>query len=178
MSSKSARWLDNRSSRPRKRNRLLVRKIARSQLRGFSKNSRVPRRPFEKGRPGAELKIIGKCGLKNKKYIWRVRLVLAKMPRSCKIRSTARVRIVKLKKVLPDSRPLAGLMARGRGRSGYRSLFNQRVCCHRQSSIRTHGYNNLSCNCMQVSKMLRNSTATSSSELFSKGGQCLRPISS
>ena len=35
-----------------------------------------------------------------------------------------------------------GLAAgRGRGRSSYRLVFNNCLCCHRQSSIRTHGYN-------------------------------------
>merc|ERR1711977_694938 len=65
------------------------RNMARSQLRNFSKKSKPPRRPFEKERLDAELKIIGQFGLKNKKEIWRVRLALAK------IRATARTLLTK-----------------------------------------------------------------------------------
>merc|ERR1711981_1114425 len=65
------------------------RNMARSQLRNFSKKSKPPRRPFEKERLDAELKIIGQFGLKNKREIWRVRLALAK------IRSTARTLLTK-----------------------------------------------------------------------------------
>ncbi|KAJ8903358.1 hypothetical protein NDN08_004466 [Rhodosorus marinus] len=52
--------------------------------RNCSKTSRVPRRPFEKDRIDSELKLVGKYGLKNKREVWRVGLVLSK------IRTTAR----------------------------------------------------------------------------------------
>merc|ERR1712017_14762 len=68
---------------------LWPRNMGRYQLRNFSKTSNPPRRPFEKERLDAELKIIGQFGLRNKKEIWRVRLALAK------IRATARTLLTK-----------------------------------------------------------------------------------
>merc|ERR1711927_125256 len=68
---------------------LWPKKMGRYQLRNFSKTSNPPRRPFEKERLDAELKIIGQYGLKNKREIWRVRLALAK------IRATARTLLTK-----------------------------------------------------------------------------------
>lgn len=49
-----------------------------ASLRTTGKTSHAPRRPFEKERLDAELQTVGTFGLKNKKEVWRVRLVLAK----------------------------------------------------------------------------------------------------
>ncbi|EKX49936.1 small subunit ribosomal protein S9e, cytoplasmic [Guillardia theta CCMP2712] len=45
----------------------------------YSKTSKTPRRPFEKERLDSEMKIVGEFGLKNKREVWRVQLLLAKM---------------------------------------------------------------------------------------------------
>merc|ERR1712232_123583 len=47
-------------------------------LRKRSKTSKTPRRPFEKERMDAEMRILGEYGLKNKREIWRVQYVLSK----------------------------------------------------------------------------------------------------
>ncbi|CAG9460797.1 unnamed protein product [Pedinophyceae sp. YPF-701] len=47
--------------------------------RNYSKTFKKPRRPFEKERIDAELKIVGEYGLRNKRELWRVNLVLSKI---------------------------------------------------------------------------------------------------
>ncbi|CAN8074408.1 unnamed protein product [Agarophyton chilense] len=55
-----------------------------TNYRNASKTYRTPRRPYEKERLDSELQLAGKYGLRNKREIWRVQLVLSK------IRSAAR----------------------------------------------------------------------------------------
>jgi small subunit ribosomal protein S9e len=43
------------------------------------KTFKKPRRPFEKERLDAELKVVGEFGLRNKRELWRVQMVLSKM---------------------------------------------------------------------------------------------------
>jgi small subunit ribosomal protein S9e len=43
------------------------------------KTFKKPRRPFEKERLDAELKMVGEFGLRNKRELWRVQMVLSKM---------------------------------------------------------------------------------------------------
>merc|ERR1712137_292774 len=50
----------------------------------FSKTFKTPRRPFERERLDAEMKLLGEYGLKNKREIWRVNLQVAKMRKAAR----------------------------------------------------------------------------------------------
>ena len=50
----------------------------------YSKTSKTPRRPFEKERLDNEMKVVGEFGLKNKREVWRVQLLLAKMRKNAR----------------------------------------------------------------------------------------------
>nr|ABE68882.1 40S ribosomal protein S9 [Rhizoctonia solani] len=52
--------------------------------RNHSKTYKVPRRPFESARLDAELKLAGEYGLRNKREIWRISLVLSKIRRAAR----------------------------------------------------------------------------------------------
>ena len=50
----------------------------------YSKTSATPRKPFDKDRLLAELKIVGRYGLRNKREMWRVQLTLAKLRKAAR----------------------------------------------------------------------------------------------
>ncbi|KAG5677353.1 hypothetical protein PVAND_007117 [Polypedilum vanderplanki] len=50
----------------------------------FSKTYVTPRRPYEKPRLDAELRVIGQFGLRNKREVWRVKYTLAKIRKAAR----------------------------------------------------------------------------------------------
>merc|ERR1712216_819411 len=61
---------------------------AMTRIRSYRNNKKVssrPRRPFEKERLGAELKLVALYGLRNKREIYRVDLLLSKIRKAARI---------------------------------------------------------------------------------------------
>jgi small subunit ribosomal protein S9e len=53
--------------------------------RNYSKVFTTPRRPYEKERLDRELRLCGQYGLKNKKEVWRLQYILARMRKTARI---------------------------------------------------------------------------------------------
>jgi len=58
-------------------------KAGRPNNRG--KTSKTPRRPFDKERLDRELEVCGEYGLKNKRELWRVELILSKIRKAARL---------------------------------------------------------------------------------------------
>jgi small subunit ribosomal protein S9e len=50
----------------------------------YKKTSKTPRKPFDKERLAAELHLVGRYGLRNKREVWRVQLTLAKLRKAAR----------------------------------------------------------------------------------------------
>ena len=50
----------------------------------YKKTSKTPRKPFDKERLAAELKIVGDYGLRCKREVWRVQLTLARLRKAAR----------------------------------------------------------------------------------------------
>eukprot|EP00747_Dinoflagellata_sp_TGD_P150279 gnl/TRDRNA2_/TRDRNA2_177094_c0_seq12.p2 gnl/TRDRNA2_/TRDRNA2_177094_c0~~gnl/TRDRNA2_/TRDRNA2_177094_c0_seq12.p2 ORF type:complete len:194 (+),score=57.94 gnl/TRDRNA2_/TRDRNA2_177094_c0_seq12:74-655(+) len=53
--------------------------MGKKSYQSVGKTFRKPKRPFEKERLDAEMKLVGEYGLKNKREVWRVQYVLSKI---------------------------------------------------------------------------------------------------